>query len=273
MCFINFAPLCKPCEWIYIAYVTPALSPGVDLDAITLTDDYNYPQLQSHHVDKEDKFKRSEKLVEDAVNTSKCLMFFNSVVAVAVMFVAMFYFGSSALDSDVDGAFMAFYLMVFCFFLLLFETRRLIGQGKQRTQQEVELEERELASGLIDEANLQKYRYHTRHRYHFGFMYDSNLKVFFMFLISLSCFALGEVGVVCGIVFAAAALINAFVRCTRPNLYENLNEPRLRFPPPMEIVADHTNPRAERKGMPFSGSTNRPMTPMSDRPVSTESFV
>lgn len=219
-----------------MVYVTPALSPGVDIDAITLSDEHVFPQLESGRISKHDKFKKSVKLVQDAENTAHCLMFFNSFVAVAVMLCAMFAFGESALDNDVDGAFIAFYIMVFCFFLLMFEARRKVWQGKPKSQEESEREERELSTGIIDEQNLKKYGFHTRFRYHFGFMFDSNLRVAFMFFVSLECFALGRIGMIAGIIFAVAALVNAFIRCTRPRLYTNLNEPRIRLPPPMDFT-------------------------------------
>ena len=164
MCFINFSFICRPCEWLYVVYITPAMSPGVDIDAITLSDEHQFPQLESGRIDKHDKYKKSAKLVKDAELTANCLLYFNGLVAISVMLCAMFVFGSSAMDNDMDGAFIAFYIMIFCFFLLMFELRRKIWQGKPRTMDEEERQERELATGMIDEHNLQKYPFHTRHR-------------------------------------------------------------------------------------------------------------
>ena len=165
MCFINFAPCCRPFEWLWFVYIVPVMSPGIDQDALQLSDDYNYPQLESNHVSKDDKFQRSEKMVHDAKSTASCLMYFNCLIAMITMVCAMFSFGKAAMDNDVDGCFIAFYIMVFCFFLLVFEARRLILPGKAMTEEAQRNEEKILASGIIDEFKLNQYKFYTRHRY------------------------------------------------------------------------------------------------------------
>lgn len=211
------------------------MSPGADPDAIHLSDEYVYPQLESTAVYPYDKHKKSEKQVADARATASCLKYFNSMIAVSVMILAMFAFGNAAIESDEDGTFISFYIMLFCFFLLMFEWRE--SFDVDRTQEEQEAMDRELEAGIIRDNDPQmwkRYPLKTKFRHGFGFMFDSNLRVFFMFFVALECFALGKVGMIGGILFAVGALVNAFIRCTRPKLYTHLGEPRIRLPAPIQ---------------------------------------